>query len=202
MPDTLSTPLNARRVTVRHGLVGSNGPNIQPPRGRHRARRTRPQYARFIDGRGRLRELISEPGADGTVLVVDRNVATHDDRRLLAHLAADEPVENALLICRHYLRDPRSHGRCCRYLTDEDLSAAPPTGPQAPEADSPPPQLLDSQIADLRGASYALRRVDGGRSVPQLRWCRRTATEADARVAPLCLREVIGCLESYEPVLG
>ena len=39
------------------------------------------------------------------MLVVDRDALTLGDCRLVAHLAADEPVQNAALVCDHYLND-------------------------------------------------------------------------------------------------
>ena len=44
-----------------------------------------------------------------------------------------------------------------------------------------------------------MRQVAGRASIPQLRWCRRKANRAAGSLEPLSLREVIGCLESYEP---
>ncbi len=45
------------------------------------------------------------PATAGSVLVLDRDATTLGDRRLLAHLAPDEPPENAALVCRLYLED-------------------------------------------------------------------------------------------------
>ncbi len=101
------------------------------PRGRdrntHRARRDACVLGRYLDGHGRLREILARPGHAGSVLVLDRDAHTLGDRRLVAHLGADEPPENAALVCRHYLHDPR--GRRCRALTAADLRSPGPGSP-------------------------------------------------------------------------
>ena len=75
--------------------------------------------ADYLDAEGRARELFALPGRAGSVLVLDRDAATLCDRRLVAHLAADEPRENVEIICRHYLED--TSGRWCRRVQPEDL---------------------------------------------------------------------------------
>jgi hypothetical protein len=185
---------------------------------------TRGPLARYTDAEGRLREVLARPGHAGSVLVVDRDAATLGDRRLVAHLAADEPAENAGLVCRHYLRDPR--GRRCRPVTPEDLLAAPFSegGVQVdPElCCAPPPETVE--LLDRHGRVHRLEAFDTGRSIPQLRWRRLTAgsevgeradrpesersesgrsreggdSEGDRQ--PERVRDVVGCLESYEPV--
>src|SRR5262249_53548085 len=58
-----------------------------------------PSLARYLDWRGSAREVVAERGCAGSVLVVDRD-ASGADVRLVAHLGADEPPENAALVCR------------------------------------------------------------------------------------------------------
>jgi hypothetical protein len=82
-----------------------------------------PVLAHYADACGRPREILALPGPGGSTLVVDRDGVTWGDRRLVAHLAADEPFENARLVCRDYLRDPAA--RRCRALRPEDLRVAP-----------------------------------------------------------------------------
>jgi hypothetical protein len=60
---------------------------------------------------GASRELVSLAAAEGSVLVIDRLTGTHADARLVAHIAADEPAENAGLVCALYLAD-ENRGRC------------------------------------------------------------------------------------------
>ena len=60
---------------------------------------------RYIDPAGRPREIVMRRGFAGSSLVIDRDAATLGDRRLVAHLAADEPARNATLVCNAYVRD-------------------------------------------------------------------------------------------------
>jgi hypothetical protein len=170
--------------------------------------------ARYVDAAGCPREVLAHPAAHGTVLVVDRDAATHDDRRLVAHLAADEPPENALLVCRHYMRDAR--GRACRPLCVEDLLTAPFRESSARPAPAPTPPSRTAELCDRRGGVHRLQACDAGMSIPELRWCRLAATpegdrrgagacevepaSADADSEPESVRDAVGRLESYEPV--
>ena len=81
---------------------------------------------------GAVREIARLSIADGSALVVDRLSGTHGDARLLARLAADEPRENAQILCALYLAD-ESKGRCrpvhrrrprCRADTRSDSTSA------------------------------------------------------------------------------
>jgi hypothetical protein len=174
--------------------------------------------ARYTDAEGRLREVLARPGRAGSVLVVDRDATTLGDRRLVAHLAADEPAANAGVVCRHYLRDPR--GRRCRPVTPEDLLAAPFSegGVQVdPElCSAPPPETVE--LLDRRGYVHRLEAFNAGMLIPELRWRRLAAgnelgesadrpesdrSEGDRPESgrqPESVRDVVGCLESYEPV--
>ncbi len=174
--------------------------------------------ARYTDAEGRLREVLARPGRAGSVLVVDRDATTLGDRRLVAHLAADEPAENAGLVCRHYLRDPR--GRRCRSVTPEDLLAAPfsegGTREDSESCSAPPPETVE--LLDRHGRVHRLEAFDAGMSIPELRWRRLAGgselgesagrPESDRSEGgrsegsrqPESVRDVVGCLESYEPV--
>jgi hypothetical protein len=87
---------------------------------------------RYVDIVGDAREVVALPGALGSVLVVDRDSSTLGDLRLIAHLAGDEPPENARLVCDGYLKDSR--GRWSRSVTPEDLQAVPFAEEQLPDA--------------------------------------------------------------------
>jgi hypothetical protein len=147
-----------------------------------RAARLTPRgpLARYTDHAGRLREVLALPGHGDSVLVVDRDAATWGDRRLVAHLAADEPLENAHLVCRHYLRDPRP--RRCRPLAPEDLLTAPFSEGCLPreveELDRLPP-LGMVELRDRRGCRHRLQPLATGLSIPELRWCRREGVPAE-----------------------
>jgi AraC-like DNA-binding protein len=153
--------------------------------------------ADYLDTEGRVRELFALPGHAGSVLVLDRDAATLCDRRLVAHLAADEPSENAEIVCRHYLDDIR--GRWCRRVQREDLEIAPSvervTETQVVDTDGPEACVVDSD-----GNAYRLRVSPGERSTAQLRWCRRSAGADDSEWEQVGLRDVVAALESYEPM--
>jgi hypothetical protein len=174
--------------------------------------------------------VLALPGYGGSVLVVDRDATTHGDRRLVAHLAADEPAENASLVCRHYLQDPR--GRRCRPLTPEDVLSAPfSNGCEQEEAEGLDPTRAPEtvELVDRNGCRHRLQPLVAGLSIPELRWCRRRnkaeLEQSPSRSAasrhsvlragsgpavkcaqpeepgrPESVRDVIACMESYEPV--
>jgi hypothetical protein len=165
----------------------------------HRTRHTRRSnrlLGGYTDRGGRPREVISRPGLAGTMLVVDRDAATLGDRRLVAHLAADEASENAAIVCREYL-DAVSVRDCrCRALSAEDLRCV-PLPDELPHA-----RWQDAQREHgegLRGdaCAYRLELMPSAMSIPELRWSRQPA-DSDG-YEPISLREVVAALESYEP---
>jgi hypothetical protein len=147
-----------------------------------------------------MREVVSMSGAAGTVLVVDRDAATRRGGRLLAHLAADEPPENASLIARQFIADALSRKGGCRALTAEDLLVAPLDAEEGkPGPDFPSALRSTVAVCDSAGRTYTLTSVAGHTSIPQLRWC-RSRPGTDDSLEAICLREVVASLESYEPV--
>jgi hypothetical protein len=161
-----------------------------------------PVLARYTDVRGRQREVLALPGHRGSTLVVDRDAFTWGDRRLVAHLASDEPLENAHIVCRHYLQDRRV--RRCRALSPEDLL----TAPFAEEADDRHREEHEDherghdeslrtgldraapgahsrsegrELRDIRGRLHRLEPLDTGLSIPELRWCRRAVDDQARR---------------------
>ena len=151
----------------------------------------------YIDSEGRPRHVVALPGAAGSVLVVDRDAVTLGDCRLVAHLAADEPPENAALVCGGYLQDPE--GRWCRRVMREDLELAPFAEIEqiALEAGAAPGAR---GLSDRQGRAYRLGLWPVRLSIPELRWCRRPADREADRSEPVSMREAIASLESYEPV--
>jgi hypothetical protein len=156
----------------------------------------------YTDATGRAREVIAGPRGDGCVLVVDRDALTLGDRRLVAHLAVDEPLENAALVCAHYLRDAR-RGRC-RRVTAEDM-----TGKPLPEEDEDWRRCVgDTELVgrEQGGAEedvlYRLEPARTDTAALELRWHRHSRREGPVAPTTVCLREAIGALESYEPVCG
>lgn len=151
----------------------------------------------YCDRDGHRRELVAIRAAHGSTIVLDRDAATLSDRRLVAHLGADEPPENAALVCRHYLDDPA--GRWCRPLSPEDLLAA-EVGADAgglihADADA-------SSAIEADGWRYQLLATPDGRSSRQLRWCRQALEPGRSAEGwqQVRLRDVVGALESYEPM--
>jgi hypothetical protein len=148
--------------------------------------------ARYADDSGRSRELFAIPGLGGSVLLIDRDAATLCDRRLVAHLAPDEPHENVGLVCRHYLADAGGHR--CRLVRPEDLEVV----PFAQHRDDDAHGETDC-VVDDHGNVYRLRLVTDECSRTHLRWCRRPCT-GDSGWEQSSLRDVIAAIESYEPM--
>jgi hypothetical protein len=169
-----------------------------------RPRRTQ-QSSRFLAGysdrRGRRREIVSLPGAAGSMLVVDRDAATRRDARLLAHLAPDEPAENASLVCSQFIGDALGRGGRCRTLTPQDLSASPfDRDEQEPDPSFSSGEQPAIQLSDAHGSTYALCHMESQTSISQLRWCRREAGQPEGSRRAVSLREAVARLERYEPV--
>lgn len=146
----------------------------------------------YFDTGSRRRELVALSGRGGSVLVIDRDAATLRDRLLLAHLAADEPAVNAELVCRDYLS--RSARPRPRRLLPADLLAG--TVEQAREVSG---TAVEGSVVDVDGQPHRLSRMRGADGRPELRWARPRVSRA-SEIEPVGLRELIGTLESYEPV--
>jgi hypothetical protein len=147
---------------------------------------------RYLDHRARYRELVLLRGACGSVLVVDRLCESADDTRLVAHLAADEPASNALLVCHEYLSDPGA--RWCRRLSEQDLVQVPA------ETRPPAAQPGDRALVDREGNRHRVQRVAGThRTVPELRWVREPPAGREGSARVVSLRAVIAAVEDYDP---
>jgi hypothetical protein len=133
------------------------------------------------------------------VLVLDRDVATRGDRRLVAHLAADEPFANAALVCRRYLEHDLSDGPRCRALTPADAETI-PFAEEPLEPGPGTPQGAPGELADGLGSRYRLLALETGMSIPELRWERSGPGRAEGGWGrAVSLREVVGNLQAYEP---
>jgi hypothetical protein len=141
---------------------------------------------------GPIRELIARGGADGSTLVIDRDASTGRDQRLIAHLPADEPPDNATLICTLYAQTAPERRRC-RKVSESDALATPL--PEAGGHGSPEDQRSYVETPD---AIYRLERLPSRMSIPELRWTVCAAHGRSSRV--LSLRDAIAALEDYEPV--
>lgn len=193
MTPTLSPPSSLqhrpRHRTADARSRGGRAPARGSPLQEHRL------LGRYTDLQGRRREVVALAALAGSVLVVDRRAASHADGRLVAHLGADEPAENAALICEHYLqRTPIGCWRC-RALTPEDFL----TQPFTDDRDVPSPGGLDAALGDLAGGCYRLELLRTGMSIPELRWCHHSA-ESQAVPTTVSVREVIAFLQDYEPI--
>jgi len=186
----------ARQSTRRSASVPPNAARGRA-RDRRRARRDDRVLARYTDWRGCPREVLTARGIAGSVLVVDRDAARGGDRRLLAHLGADEPQQNASLVCEDYLRQAQ-RGRCrARALSAGDFRRA----PFAIEDELQPRSGIEvAEPVDDLGRRYRLERLQTGMSIPELRWRCYPPHETQAAPAPVSVREVIARLQDYEPV--
>ncbi len=143
----------------------------------------------------RVRELISLPRPDGSMFVVDRLARTASDARVVAHLAASEPPENASIIAEMYLADGERRGRC-RLLSAGDLES---TRPASSHASGESTVLEHTPLLDGEGSCFRIRELASGRSVPELRWARSRLHDEQEPPEPVTLRDVVAWLEDYEP---
>ena len=158
----------------------------------------RPRRARRIDcyqdELGIRRELIARAGSKGSLLVIDRRPSPGCEERLLAHLPADEPFENAVLVCRRYLEE-RPARRGCRHVTEEDTRSAPLTAETDSHQTSSPWEAVIGPEAE-----YRLEQGNGRMAIAQLRWMRYSHDGDEGSGRAISLREAIGELERYEPL--
>jgi hypothetical protein len=188
-PRSKRHPSQANRRKLRRATV--------PTRRAHVSSAQRRTIASYTDWRGHLREIVTRAGCGGSVLVIDRDAATLADRRLVAHLAEDEPRENADIASHCYLTRARRERCRCRLVLPEDLT----TIPFADFHDDPPcpSETAHEHAIDRYGWRYELARLQTGMSIPELRWCRRRSPNG-VEDEPVSVREAIAGLESYEPV--
>jgi hypothetical protein len=142
---------------------------------------------------GDRRQIVSLARPDGSTLVVDYLAVGLIDGRLVVHLPADEPPENARLVCDLYLADATRGA--CRRLTAEDLERTRHIEPEPAKnsaADPPPP------LRDADGYLYRICEVPTDTSVPTLRWTRSCNPGCEEPFEVVTLRSVIGRLQDYE----
>ncbi len=140
---------------------------------------------------GPARELIARRGAAGSTLLIDRMASDGGDERLVAHLPADEPPGNALLICSAYAQAPPEQRRC-RPVNEQDTLVI-------PLQEEPP--CLEHEAGHshaLGGGSLRLERVPSRMSIPELRWTAASGHGHERRA--LSLRDAIAAIEDYEPL--
>ena len=169
---TTAPPPHAREATP-----------LQPGAG---ARGTRSLGSYIALGSEQRREVVSLQRPDGSTLVVDYQLGALSDGRLIAHLAADEPPENAHIVCELYLADD-TKGRC-RAVTQEDFDLTRHATPPPPAADAP--TAVDS-LKDADGHVYRIRELPTLETMPELRWTRsasQAASSASTPCIPRCRR--------------
>jgi hypothetical protein len=180
-------------IADRRARLTASPPRVRPSgRGRtDRACAVAHRLDRYAAADGSPRELIACAGADGGLLVIDRDARTLGDARLVAHLGADEPDVNASVVCCCYLSDP--FRALPREVTAEDLGIVTPRAAR----DRRLRDTADLALRDSAGGVHRLLLVPSTvMAIPELRWVR---TAAGAAPEVVSLREVIGRLETYEP---
>jgi hypothetical protein len=153
--------------------------------------------ARYTDRDGGLREVLARRGAAASVLVIDRDAYSRGDRRLVAHLDADEPRENARIVCAEYLSRVTGERLRCRALEPADLERGPNGSPYEPPCHQSPSLIVGGACHGSSVPRFRLRCIPPGEQLMQLRWW-RCGPGWPAR--PVSVREAIATLESYEPV--
>ncbi len=164
---------------------------LQPGAG---ARRTRSLGSYIALDTQQTREVVSLQRPDGSTLVVDYQLGTLSDGRLVAHLAPDEPPENAQIVCELYLADD-TKGRC-RAVTREDFdltrhATPPPSGADAPTA-------VDA-VKDAEGHVYRIRELPTLETMGELRWTRSREPGREFGFDAVSFRDVVAAVEAYEP---
>jgi hypothetical protein len=146
-----------------------------------------------LDGEQR-REIVSIQRPDGSTLVVDYQLGTLSDGRLIAHLAPDEPPENARIVCELYLADD-TKGRC-RAVTREDFDLTRHATQPPPDADAP--TAVDA-VKDAEGHVYRIRELPTLETMGELRWTRSREPGREFGFDAVPFRDVVAAVEAYEP---
>jgi len=138
--------------------------------------------------------ILARARADGSTLVIDCVENTLTDQRLVAHLPADEPAENARLMCDMYLADD-ARGRC-RALTVEDLDAA--------ETHDVADGTLEAEcqwscVCYAGGHIYRIRELEVNERLKELRWTRSIHPGSEEPSDAVGLRDVVARVQDYEP---
>lgn len=182
MPETAARPTG--RPSVRVTLAGTD--RCDP----HGASFQTASVLAYSRRAHRSRVILAVRRPDATVLVLDCANTALGDARVIAHLDAQEPRENALLLARMYLGDPRRGEP--RRLERDDLELRSRTSTTSVEATEP------ATLSDARGHRFEIAPVREDSEAPELRWTRRTPGNG-AQPEAVSLRETLGALEVYEP---
>ena len=177
-------------------LTAPHPPTIQRTPQHANAHSVPSRLGQYTDHRARTtREIVTRSGAGGSVLVIDRDALTRGDARLIAHLAADEPPENARIVSEVYLAD-ESKGQC-RPVSAEDLERTPFARPFT-GVDRQTSQ--DARLVGPQGTVYHLSEMSTNGSLPELGWTRSSGKSGEEEVLErVTLRDVVADLQDYEP---
>jgi hypothetical protein len=178
-------------TTAPHPQAG--GPAPRPPDRGAQSAVNLGEYA--APDTGLTRRIVGVPRPDGSTLVVDCLDDGLRDGRLVAHLRADEPPENARIVTEMYLAD-ETRGRC-RPVSPDDFETT--RGSNSAPPGTCAAASLPVPLRDPDGYVYRIREVDYGRSMPELRWIRSRALRKEDPLDVVTLREVVAALEDYEP---
>jgi hypothetical protein len=166
---------------------------LSPPPSEYRSAEPPPRAVLELGRLGQDRELVGLAGTAGSLLVVDRRIPDGSDSRLVAHIGADEPQANAVLVADLYRADARRPA--CRPVTAADFSPATAAAARAGEPFVPGPVLVDRH-----GTRFRLAAIPSAEHrVPELRWLREPPAGAAGAAECVSARRVVGALEDYEP---
>ncbi len=170
-----------------------------PHRPEHRAGdSTSRTLGRYRD-RGGAREIVARPAGGGSVLVIDWDARTLEDRRLLARLAPEESSANAALVCRLYLEDRDRDRVRPRPVSAHDLEQR-ATGPDDERGGTDALAVCQTSLVAATGHRLSIAAVPAaGMSIPELRWLCRPPLPSAGPAQLHSVREVIGRLQDYEP---
>jgi hypothetical protein len=138
--------------------------------------------------------VVSLPRPDGSTLVIDYQLGTLSDGRLVAQLTPDEPPENASIVGEMYLADD-TKGRC-RSVTPEDFDLTRHATPSHPDIHAP--TSVDA-VKDADGHVYRIRELPTRGTMPELRWTRSCEPGREFGFDAVSLRDVVAAVETYEP---
>ncbi len=164
---------------------------LQPGAG---TRRTRSLGTYIALDTEQTREVVSLQRPDGSTLVVDYQLGTLSDGRLVAHLAPDEPPENAHIACELYLADD-TRGRC-RAVTPRDFDL---TRHATPPSRGAAARTAVDALKDADGRVYRIRELPTLETMPELRWTRSREPGSEPNFDAVSFRDVVAAVEAYEP---
>ena len=143
----------------------------------------------------RERRILAVAVPDESVLVLDCEVASYTDARVLARIAPEEPPANAKLVAELYLADTRRGRSRAVTLADLEGSAAVSRSPNGTRTST-----TDAEFAADLGRFQLRVSANPGR-FPELRWMQLGERPGEP-LRPITLRDVIGALERYQPAIA